>query len=641
MHCHHEIRAKSFVKARDWKAVKIYRLEALSGKSVMGYAETKRMIDDVKNKRITALVFARIARLARNARELDELMEFFRASGADLVAMDMSIDTSSPIGRHFFRTMSSMAQWELELITDRTKGAALSRAKRGIHVGGVAPFGFAYENKKLIPHSDEAPVLKLMFELFLEYKRKRTVANILNERGYRTKRGNKFTDSTVRRLLQEPVAKGLHIMNRKDSKNKPKPKEAWCIHKVEAVVDETVWNQVNQIISTQKRTNTRPLNLKVHLFTGYVFCVCGGRMYTRHNTLNYVCNKSCGNLIHKEDLEEVFKNELYSYSASPQNVDSYFDKLKKIINAKERELQTLKRKKNQLNEKIEQLLELHIQGQIKTESFHTYHAKPYEQLIQVEESIVELEGEILGFSTKKSSTNTIIQEAQNLYEKWDNLNHDQKRSVIETIVEKIIVDKDEIEINLYKLLPDGYLPSSLENGTDGQHTTTDVALVGGGQYPQPGEISLSHNGVLFLDELPEFKRTVLEVMRQPLEDRDVTISRAKFTVTYPCSFMLVASMNPSPSGYFNDPNSPMTSSPQEMQRYLSKISGPLLDRIDIHIEVTPVPFEKLSEERKGESSIEIRKRVTTGREIQTKRFNNFENIHYNAQNECKTDSKIL
>jgi len=163
------------------------------------------------------------------------------------------------------------------------------------------------------------------------------------------------------------------------------------------------------------------------------------------------------------------------------------------------------------------------------------------------------------------------------------------------------------------------------------HTISDVALVGGGAYPQPGEISLSHNGVLFLDELPEFKRGVLEVMRQPLEDREVTISRARFTVTYPSSFMLVASMNPSPSGFFNDPDAPMTSSPMEMQRYLGKISGPLLDRIDIHIEVTPVPFEKLSEERKGEGSAAIRKRVMAARERQTKRFSEQENIHYNAQ----------
>jgi magnesium chelatase family protein len=167
------------------------------------------------------------------------------------------------------------------------------------------------------------------------------------------------------------------------------------------------------------------------------------------------------------------------------------------------------------------------------------------------------------------------------------------------------------------------------------HTISDVALVGGGQYPQPGEISLAHNGVLFLDELPEFKRSVLEVMRQPIEDRNVTISRAKFTVTYPSSFMLVASMNPSPSGFFNDPNNPLSSSPQEMQRYLSKISGPLLDRIDIHIEVTPVPFDKISSKTQGESSKVIKKRVIAARQIQSERFKDIEGIHYNSQMSVK------
>ena len=165
------------------------------------------------------------------------------------------------------------------------------------------------------------------------------------------------------------------------------------------------------------------------------------------------------------------------------------------------------------------------------------------------------------------------------------------------------------------------------------HLISDVALVGGGSYPQPGEISLAHNGVLFLDELPEFKRTVLEVMRQPLEDREVTISRAKFTVTYPASFMLVASMNPSPCGYFpDDPKN--TSSLQEMQRYMNKISGPLMDRIDLHIEVNPVPFDDLSKERNGEKSEKIRERVIKARKIQLERYQN-QNIHYNAQMNAK------
>ena len=163
------------------------------------------------------------------------------------------------------------------------------------------------------------------------------------------------------------------------------------------------------------------------------------------------------------------------------------------------------------------------------------------------------------------------------------------------------------------------------------HTISDVALVGGGTVPQPGEISLAHNGVLFLDELPEFKRTVLEVLRQPLEDRMIAVSRAKFSVVYPASFMLVASMNPCPCGYYNHPEKECACTPMIVQKYLNRISGPLLDRIDIHIEVVPVPFEKLSDKRTGESSAIIRERVTAARIIQEERFKEFPEIHCNAQ----------
>lgn len=163
------------------------------------------------------------------------------------------------------------------------------------------------------------------------------------------------------------------------------------------------------------------------------------------------------------------------------------------------------------------------------------------------------------------------------------------------------------------------------------HTISDVALVGGGTYPQPGEISLSHNGVLFLDELPEFKRTVLEVMRQPLEDRVITISRAKSTVDYPASFMLVASMNPCPCGFHNHPEKECMCSQGMVQKYLNRISGPLLDRIDIHIEVTPVKFEKLSDPGKVEKSEIVRERVVRARMIQAKRFESVKGVYSNAQ----------
>jgi magnesium chelatase family protein len=162
------------------------------------------------------------------------------------------------------------------------------------------------------------------------------------------------------------------------------------------------------------------------------------------------------------------------------------------------------------------------------------------------------------------------------------------------------------------------------------HTISDVALVGGGGNPQPGEISLSHNGVLFLDELPEFKRTVLEVMRQPMEERRVTISRAKISIDYPANFMLVASMNPCPCGYYNHPEKECVCGPGIVQRYLSKVSGPLLDRIDLHVEVVPVSFDQMTTQRKNETSDEIRARVVKARAMQSERFKDQKNMYCNA-----------
>lgn len=162
------------------------------------------------------------------------------------------------------------------------------------------------------------------------------------------------------------------------------------------------------------------------------------------------------------------------------------------------------------------------------------------------------------------------------------------------------------------------------------HTISDVALVGGGSPPQPGEISLAHNGVLFMDELPEFKRTVLEVLRQPLEERHIIISRSKYTIDYPANFMLIASMNPCPCGYYNHPEKECVCAPGVVQKYLNKISGPLLDRIDLHVEVTPVSFDDLSSKAKGESSASIRKRILLAREMQTERYKDVNGVHNNA-----------
>jgi magnesium chelatase family protein len=189
-------------------------------------------------------------------------------------------------------------------------------------------------------------------------------------------------------------------------------------------------------------------------------------------------------------------------------------------------------------------------------------------------------------------------------------------------------------------LPDNATLISKRPFRSPHHTVSDAALVGGGGIPQPGEISLAHNGVLFLDELPEFKRTVLEVMRQPMEERKVTISRAKLALDFPASFMLIASMNPCPCGYFNHPERECTCPPGAVQKYLNKISGPLLDRIDLHVEVTPVDFNELASTRQFEKSICIRERVIKARTIQELRYKDTDGVYANAQMSSKQLKQI-
>lgn len=472
-HIHHEMNAKRFVESRSWEIVKTYRLEAMSGKSVLGYAQTQEMLEDVKNGVISGLVFSKIARLARNTKELITISELFQEHNADLISMDMTIDTSTSIGRHFFRQMSSMAEWEREMISERISASVASRAELGKQLGGQASFGFCFKDKKLCPDENEAPILKLMFELFLEHKRKKTVANILNQMGHRTRKGKQFTDSTVKRLLMNPVAKGLYIQNRRRSSsaapNTFKPKEEWVSHQVKAIVTEELFNQVNDIITQQKKTHKQVLNTKVHLFTGYVFCHCGSRMYTRYNHENYLCHGHCGNKIHKDDLEIIFRDELKDYTVNKKQIDQYFGRVKLELKNEEKELTSLRKKQEKLHTHIEKILLLHTEGKISTKAFDSYHTKPYEQLTQVDKRITELERNITQGDDAKKITHDVITLAQSLYERWDNLSHEEKRNVIETIVKRIEVGKDEIDIQLFKILPDSQNPHTNNTLTNGQH----------------------------------------------------------------------------------------------------------------------------------------------------------------------------
>jgi len=475
-HLHHEIRAKEFVESRGWKIGKIYRLEAMSGKSIMNYEQTKQMLYDIKKGVITGLVFSKIARLARNTKELIEISEIFGQYNADLISMDMSIDTSTPTGRHFFRQMASMAEWEREMTVEKVRDSIKARAELGKYIGGPAPYGYMIKDKRLVPNPDEIPIVKLMFELFLEHKRKRKVANILNDKGYRTRKDTKFTDTTVKRVLKNSVAKGIQIMNHtKNVNNKrvPKPKEEWVFNQIESIVSVELWDKVNYIIDQQytayKKNKKQELNTKVHLFTNFAFCSCGGKMRTHAGAISYTCSSGCRNKIRKDDLEEIYRGELYNYTISDKRISEYRSRVEVQLKDKEQQLEKLKKEQEKLELHIEKLLILHTEGKIATEAFHSYHQKPYEQIQQIKQSIITLDNSIIHCNKSQNSAESIIDIAKNLYEKWNDLNHQKKREVIETITEKIIIGDNDIDINLYRILPENEEFRFFESEKNGQH----------------------------------------------------------------------------------------------------------------------------------------------------------------------------
>lgn len=357
---HHEKRGRMYAEVKGWTVVTVYNLAGFSGKSVMGHPECERMMADVRDGRIEGLIFSKLARLARNTRELLDFADFFREEGADLISLQESIDTSTAGGRFFYRILASLAEWEREEIADRVSASVKVRAKLGKPLGGAAPFGYEWVDGKLAPNPDEAPVRRLMYELFAKERRVRTVATLLNERGHRTRSGSKFTHTTVRRLLQDPTAKGLHRRNytRATESGKAwerKPEDEWVFSEVEAIVDPALWDECNALLDERKRKwQRRPARKPRHLFTGLVHCHCGGRMYVPSNSPKYICHV-CRHKIPTDDLEQVFEAELKNFVFSPEDIAAHLERADEEIAHKEELLSALDRERDKLRTESDKL----------------------------------------------------------------------------------------------------------------------------------------------------------------------------------------------------------------------------------------------------------------------------------------------
>ncbi len=455
---HHEKRARYYAESKGWRVIEVYCLDAVSGKSVMQRPETQRMLHDMKTGRITGLIFSKLARLARNTRELLEFAEIFGEYNADLISLQESIDTSTPAGRLFYTMIAAMAQWEREEIADRVAASVPIRAKLGKPLGGQAPFGYAWEGNTLAPHSNEAPVRKLLYELFLEHRRKKTVARILNERGYRTRNGSPFSDTTIDRLLRDPMAKGLRRANHTKSlgdgkKWVAKPREDWVIVPVPAIVSAELWDQCNYILDEQRDKRKRVARKPRSLFTGFVYCeTCDRKMYVPSNSPKYTC-QSCRNKIGVTDLEEVFHSQIEGFFASPTEINGYLSEAERMIQDKEGLLKALHEEHQKLVAEADKVYRAYIDGGLDVKAFGSRYRPLEERIDQIENELPDIQGEVDFLKIQYLSSDQVFNEARDLASRWTEFLPDEKRRIVESITDRILIGKEDISIHL------AYLPT--------------------------------------------------------------------------------------------------------------------------------------------------------------------------------------
>ncbi len=454
---HHEARARMYAESKDWTVMTVYHLEGVSGKSVMQHPEAQRMLADVRQGSISGLIFSKLGRLARNTTELLEFAAIFEEHGADLISLGESIDTSTPAGRLFYTLIAAMATWEREEIASRVAASVPIRAKLGKKLGGAAPYGYAWKDGKLAPEEKEAPVRKLMYELFRQTKRVRTVARLLNEQGYRTRNGSLFTHVTVRRLILDPTAKGVRRANYTKSlgdgkKWKLKPESEWVELPVPPIVDEAVWESCASIL--RERANGRkPGPRTVHLFTGVVFCHCGRKMYVPSNNPKWIC-QGCHNKIPIPDLEAVFEERLQALVFSPEQFDVHLRETEATIEAKRDELAVLLREEDCVRAESDKLYRLYLEGGLPVPAFRERNDPLEERKEQLRLQIPRLKGEIDFLVIRQLGSTETLVEAQTLYEKWAILSFGIKREIVETIVERIDVGVGDVEITLSCDIPE-------------------------------------------------------------------------------------------------------------------------------------------------------------------------------------------
>jgi site-specific DNA recombinase len=455
----HEARAQAYAVARGWTVKEVYDLAGVSGKSVMEHPEAKRMMTDIKRGHITGLIFSKLARLSRNVREVQDFGDYFRLHNADLISLSESIDTTTAGGRMFFNLLGVFAQWEREEIADRVNASFQTRAKLGKLLNKSAPYGYKVVDCKLEIHPEEAPIRRQAYELFLAHRRKHTVARMLNQKGYRTRKNRLWQWAQIKTMLSDSSAKGIHFFNRMKRvgswKKTPKPESEWGQIACEPIVSEALWNQVNQILEEQSKAWKKPGRLPSQTFSRLAWCSCGGKMYARHDSPKYLC-RACNNKIPITDLEGIFHEELKAFFTNPEKLANSLEQASRTQKEKESLIASHQQTIQKVREEMQQTHQLYLKQKISAEGFGDFYKPAEERLKQLLAELPKLQAEVDLLKVDQLSGEDILAEAQSLYQKWPTLPMDDRRKIAEAVCEKIVIGDNEIDITL------SCLPSSEE-----------------------------------------------------------------------------------------------------------------------------------------------------------------------------------
>ncbi|MBX7208674.1 MAG: recombinase family protein [Verrucomicrobiaceae bacterium] len=504
---HHEYRARQYAEFQGWTVIEVYDLAGVSGKSVWEHPECQRMLRDLKRGHIQGLIFSKLARLARNTRELLDFADVFEEHKAALVSIEEKIDTSTPAGLLFYTMLGAIAQWEREEITARVHSSIKVRAKLGKPLSGGAPYGYKWEDKKLVQVPSEAAVRRLAFEYFLEHKRKGVVARLLNGKGHRTRHGKEFRDMHVKRMLECPSAIGVYRTNtHKGNGNgkgwQRKPESEWGSSPCPAIVSEDVFRRVNEILEQQFKPTAKPGKKPTHVFAGVVRCACGGKMYVYTRSPNYTCTR-CKNKIGARALDELFLDCIKDTLADSGQIAEQIKAAKSKIALRSGEIAAARKELDEVKAEMRKVYDLYIAGGVDVEGFKAIN-KPLEQRLNgLTESLARLEGEVSARQVNDLSVDAIRQEARSLSKAWSGLDADGKQRIVSMLCKEIVVpDKDPeapIELTLTHAPPrdtSAHIPSPHKAPSKPRDSRNNPGDSDHPSQPPSGEVSDSTSNCL-------------------------------------------------------------------------------------------------------------------------------------------------